>query len=210
MKIENKCNKCFKGRNQTISLECDFCKDYGFNENILCELTRAAQKEKEIFECEAFRPNLTFVGTKEEIKEISQKELNTPQKEIPDKTKWFRAYALQQWEFDPDLIFCELNYHLCIITPKRERLFSNIGGSFIKFSEIFNSIGDLFNGKINLLYMGEDHFHIHIDSPPDYPADEIVNKIITNTEMEILKVFPEYQKNAENIFERNYFIETVG
>jgi hypothetical protein len=28
--------------------------------------------------------------------------------------------------------------------------------------------------------------------------------------MEILKVFPEYQKNAENIFERNYFIETVG
>jgi len=56
----------------------------------------------------------------------------------------------------------------------------------------------------------EDHLHIHIDSPPDYSADEIVNKIIINSEMEILKVFPEYQKNAKNIFVRNYFIETVG
>lgn len=210
MKIENKCNKCFKGHNQTISLECDFCKDYGFNENILCELTRAAQKGNEIFECEAFRPYLTFIGTNEEIKEISPKELNIPQKEIPDRTKWFRAYALQQWEFDPDLIFCELNYHLCIITPKRKRLSLNIGSPFVRFSEIFNSIGDLFNGKINLLFIGADHLHIHIDSPSDYSADEVVNKIITNSEMKILKAFPEYQKNAENIFERNYFIETVG
>ncbi|WP_162532413.1 transposase [Candidatus Scalindua japonica] len=153
---------------------------------------------------------MTFVGTKEAKREISQKELNRPQKEIPDRTKWFRAYALQQWEFDPDMIFCELNYHLCIITPKREKLFSNTEDHFVKFSEIFNSIGDFFHGKINLLFMGEDHLHIHIDSPPDYTADEIVNKIIINSEIEILKVFLEYQKNTENIFIRNYFIETVG
>ncbi|MBZ0109983.1 MAG: transposase [Candidatus Scalindua rubra] len=210
MKIENKCNKCFKGHNQTISLECNFCKDYGFNESILCELARASQKGNELFECEAFRPNLTFVGTKDEKEEIPQEELNRPKKEIPDRTKWFRAYALQQWEFDPGLIFCELNYHLCIITPTREKLFSNTGNHFDKFSEIFNSIGDFFNAKINLLYMSVDHLHIHIDSPPDYPADEIVNKIITNSEAEILKAFPEYQKNIENIFIRNYFIETVG
>jgi len=35
-------------------------------------------------------------------------------------------------------------------------------------------------------------------------------KIITNSEEEILKAFPEYQKNAGNVFVGNYFIETIG
>ncbi len=77
-------------------------------------------------------------------------------------------------------------------------------------ASIFYDIGVLYKSQIQLMGVAGDHVHLFIDSAPEYPADTIVNKIIDDLEREFLKDFPEAKEKHNRIFEKNYFIETLG
>jgi REP element-mobilizing transposase RayT len=59
------------------------------------------------------------------------------------------------------------------------------------------------------LCAGLDHIHLHINSPPDYSADEVVRKIMEFSEPAIKNEFPKLFERKE-IFGKTYFIETIG
>lgn len=202
------CEKCFKHYNPVISGECLLCRDYVFHENILCDLLRSAQDSNNKVECFAYKPNLSVIGENREIYEVIQN--SDKEIELSDRLKWLKAYALQQWKYDPDQIFCNLNFHVCLITKKREKLFEIVQNRLVEISAIFNNAGDRFDGKVSFLCAGSDHIHLHVDSPPDYSADEVVNRIMVFVESAIINDFSELLGDRNEIFERLYFIETIG
>ena len=92
------CKKCFKYYNPVISVNCSFCQKYGFQENILCDLTRIVQNSSEI-ECFAFKPNISVVGKDKEIFEAVPNSDND--KKLSERHKWLKAYAVQQLKSNP-------------------------------------------------------------------------------------------------------------
>jgi REP element-mobilizing transposase RayT len=201
------CNKCFKYHNGTISKVCPLCSDYKFYENILCDLTRSAQQSDNQVECSAFKPNLQVVGEINEIYEVVNEDIKL---DLSERQKWLKAYALQQWRSDPDLIFTKINFHVCLVTVNRENLLERVNKELIEISTIFDHVGDEFGGKVNFLCSGNDHLHIHIDSPPEYSADEVINKVIECSELAVKNEFPDLFSDNENIFAKSYFVETIG
>ncbi len=207
MKQMANCEKCFKFYNPVVSAECTLCRNYVFQENILCDLLRSDQGGSVEIECFAFKPDLSVVGEVKQIHEVvkdSDKEM-----ELSDRQKWLKSYALQQWKFDSDKIFSNLNFHVCLLTKKRERVFGGVTDKLTEISSIFSNSGELFNGKVSLLCVGLDHIHLHIDSPPDYSADEVVRKIIAFSESALKNECLGLLERKE-IFWKTYFIETIA
>jgi len=199
------CEKCFKFHNPVIAVKCPFCRDYSFQENILCDLLRSGNDSNEL-ECFAFKPNLSVIDETEQSHKLND---NEPAK-LSDRHKWLKAYAIQQWKFDSDQIFCEINYHVCLIAKNRNKVFEKMIGQLSEISDMFSKAGEQFKGKVNLLCLGTDHIHIHIDSPPDYSADEVVQKTMAFFETAIKSEFSEFVDNGESLFEKAYFIESIG
>jgi REP element-mobilizing transposase RayT len=201
------CNKCFKQYNQVVSEECNFCRDYVFHENILCDLLRSEQDSDREVKCFAFRPNLSVIGETKQNQDVD-KDCNIDTK-LSNRQKWLKAYSLQQLKFDPDLIFSNLNYHVCLVTNKRERLLKQVMDKLVEISAMYCDAGDQFNGKVSFLCAGFDHIHLHIESPPDHSADEVVNKIIAFSESAMKNQFSEFFI-GKTIFQETYFIESIG
>lgn len=207
--INNICTKCYIHNNQAVIKDCHMCKKLALSENIFCQLTRGGQVEGELFECSAFRPLLILVDKK--IKNNAEpKDKKIEENGIgSDKIKWFKAYAKQQLQINSDIINYKLKYHVCLSTRKREKIFANNTVDINKISSIFNNIGSYFKGvQISLLCLKTDHVHLFIESTPDYSLDEIVNKTIKNSEKDIVNTYSEIFNN--NIWERNYYIESIG
>jgi len=173
----------------------------------LCDLLRSGNKGNKV-ECFAFKPNLSVIGEVEQSPELIEND-NEPVK-LSDRNKWQKAYAIQQWNSDSGQIFCELNYHVCLIAKNRNQIFEKMIDQLSKISDIFSRAGEQFKGNVNLLCLGTDHIHIHIDSPPDYSSDEVVRKIIAFVEGSIKSEFSELISNRESVFEKTYFIESIG
>ena len=55
------CEKCYKFYNSVVSDKCNFCRDYSFNENILCDLLQEEYSSYEV-KCSAFKPSLSVIG----------------------------------------------------------------------------------------------------------------------------------------------------
>ena len=201
------CEKCYKYYNSVVSKECDFCRDCSFNENILCDLLQAEHKSYEV-ECSAFRPNLSVIDKANKKQEIA--EFDNNEATLTDHHKWLKAYAIQQWNYDDSQIFCHLNYHLCLLTDNRNTLIQKLIGDIEKVSVILAKAGDQFKGKVSLLCIGVDHVHLHINSPPDYSADEVVKKMISFLEVEMNSVFQDLFESKQIIFHKTYFIESIG
>jgi hypothetical protein len=72
---------------------CPFCHDVQFPEQVLCDLRREGQSEKQPFRCAAFRPALSVVQHDHtdapHVEEDSADTVN-----MSPKDKWFRAYAV--------------------------------------------------------------------------------------------------------------------
>ena len=205
-KMEN-CENCYKFYNSVISNKCNFCRDYSFNENILCDLLQEEYHSYEV-KCSAFKPNLSVIGEankKHEIPEYDNHEAN-----LNDNHKWLKAYAIQQWKYDDSQILCDLNYHLCLLSKDRNTTVHKLISNLEEVSAIFGKAGDQFDCKASLLCIGADHIHIHINSSPDYSADEVTQKIITFLEVTIKSEFHEIFGDQEKIFQKKYFIETIG
>ena len=125
------------------------------------------------------------------------------------KDKWFRAYAVQQLSFNPDLIDFTIRYHVVLSTRQRVNVFS---------SEHREPMADLVRQAAvpfeqttaHVLWLASDHLHLYIDATPDYSLDEIVHAIRENLEHEMTNLFPALQHNNQPVWERAYFAEGIG
>lgn len=191
------CEKCYKHHNITVLKECIFCKRQSFQEHMFCELLQSAQSGLQSIECFMYKPNLSIAGKTEDSTDIHEE--RTVEYKLSDKQKWLKAFAIQQLNSNPDQVFSDLNFHVCLITKNRERLFSKekIDLSLLSDSDLFSIMA--FSG---------DHAHLYINMSPDNSFDEIVRKVIASLEDTIRDKFPEKAKSA--LFEEAYFAESVG
>jgi len=204
------CKECHRYHKHTGSKGCPICNELFFSESILCDLTRSGQKKNSLFECEAFKPILLRVSKNNNRSDITKKVVDFDSKNSDDKVKWFLAYAKQQLRFDSDRISGKLLYHVCLSTRKRKRLFFDTNRYIEKLTDILENSKSCFYGTVDLLWLGLDHIHLYIESSPDYSIDEIVNRTIEILEKDLFAIFPTIFKNTDCIWERSYFVETIG
>ena len=175
MSIPTLCQACYKHYRSTVVKACPFCRDVQFPEQVLCDLVREGQSEKQPFRCAAFRPALS-VMRHDEIEVSPAEEGSEDTVNMSPKDKWFRAYAVQQLGSNPDLIDFTIRYHVVLSTRQRVKVFS---------SEHREQIADMVRQAAlpfeqttaHVLWLASDHLHLYIDATPDYALDEIVHAI---------------------------------
>ncbi|MFQ5329856.1 MAG: transposase [Thermodesulfobacteriota bacterium] len=204
------CATCYKFHHETITTRCRICKDFKFPENILCELTRAAQAGEAHFECFAFRPQLSIVTDDSPPTEKGKKPPTISHSDFTDKIQWLNAYAQQQFKRDPNHIESKLHYHLCLLTTKRHTFLADEEGCAERLGVAFQRIGGSFQGVAHLLGLGADHLHIYVDASPDYSLDEIGSLILDASEDELDLFLAGREGEERPVLERNYFVETIG
>jgi len=206
--IPTLCQACYKHYCSTVVKVCPFCTDVQFPEQVLCDLVREGQSEKQPFRCGAFRPALSVVRH-DEIEAPSAKESREDTVGMSPKDKWFRAYAVQQLSFNPDLIAFTIRYHVVLSTRQRVNVFA---------SEHRESMADLVRQAAvpfeqttaHVLWLASDHLHLYIDASPDYSLDEIVHTIREYLEHEMVNLFPALPPSNQPCWERAYFAESIG
>src|SRR5215510_6404891 len=115
MNIPTLCHACYTHYRSTVVKVCPFCADVQFPEQVLCDLVREGQSEKQPFRCGAFRPALSVVHHDET--EVLPMEAGSEDTVITfPQDKWFRAYAVQQLSLNPDLIAFTIRYHVVLST----------------------------------------------------------------------------------------------
>ena len=205
MSFPNLCLNCSKYFNQTIVLACESCNRFQFPENILCDLARM-NIEIDTFTCKAFKPKLSVVQKGEKLKSDSNDEF---EKTKTRREKWIVSYILQQHKLKPDQVQFKLQYHLVLLTKNRNPLFSDL--YFQSFSEIFSRATRSYSyTDVDVIWLATDHIHLYLNTTPDYAIDEIIKAIVKNSEFEIINRYPEFQNEYENIWNHEFFVETVG
>jgi len=207
MSIPTLCQACYKHYRSTVVNACPFCDDVQFPEQVLCDLVREDQSEKQPFRCAAFQPALSVVQH-DHTDVAHAEEVPAHTGSMSPKDKWFRAYAVQQLGSNPDLIAFTIRYHVVLSTRQRVNVF---------VSEYRESIADLVRQAAvpfeqttaHVLWLASDHMHLYVDASPDYALDEIVHAIREYLERET-RQFPALQHSNQPIWERTYFAEGIG
>ena len=203
-----RCQRCCKSQGSPIPNNCRLCADLNFSETILCELNRSVQQGGDTFKCDAFRPKLSVVN-RDDTEQSRAEDVSENTEGMSLKEKWFKAYAVQQLEMNPDLIYANLRFHVVVSTTQRIKLFSN--QHVDQIDEIFNQAEFPFdNTNVHLLCLAPDHIHLYVESSPDYSLDEIVHAVMEYSEREIPIQLPELQQNSQLLWERSYFSEGIG
>src|SRR5215475_1990844 len=195
MSIPTLCQACYKHYRSTVVKACPFCDDVQFPEQVLCDLVREGQSEKQPFRCTAFRPALSVVRH-DEIEASPAEEGRADTVNMSPKDKWFRAYAVQQLSLNPDLVDFTIRYHVVFSTRQRDKVFS---------SEHREQMVDMVRQAVlpfeqttaHVLWLASDHLHLYIDATPDYALDEIVHAIREYLEHEIANLFPALKHNNQ-------------
>jgi REP element-mobilizing transposase RayT len=208
MSIPTLCQACYKHYRSTVVKTCPFCRDVQFPEAMLCDLVREGQSEKHAFRCAAFRPALSVVQH-DQTEALHREEGSANTVSMSPKDKWFRAYAVQQLSFNPDLIDFTIRYHIVLCTRQRVNVFS---------SEHREQMADLVRQAVlpfeqttaHVLWLASDHMHLYIDATPDYALDEIVHAIREYLEHEMANLFPALPHSNQPVWERAYFAEGIG
>src|SRR5262249_16426527 len=158
------------------------CVDVQFPEQVLCDLVREGQSEKQPFRCAAFRPALSVVQP-DHTEALHVEEGSEDTMHMSLKDKWFRAYAVQQLSFNPDLIDFTIRYHVVLSTRQRTNVFASehseqiadmVGQATLSFEQT----------TAHVLWLASDHLHLYLDATPDYALDEIVHAIMDDLERE--------------------------
>ena len=208
MSIPTLCQACYTHYRSTVVKACPFCDDVQFPEQVLCDLVRKGQSEKQPFRCMAFQPALAVVRH-DEIEASPAEEGSEDTVNMSPKDKWFRAYAVQQLSFNPDLIDFTIRYHVVLSTRQRTNVF---------FSEHREPMADLVRQAAlpfeqtttHVVWLESDHLHLYIDASPEYALDEIVHTIIDDLERERAHLFPALPPSNQPVWERAYFAESIG
>jgi REP element-mobilizing transposase RayT len=208
MSIPTLCQACYKNYRSTVVKACPFCRDVQCPEQVLCDLVREGQSEKQSFRCAAFLPALSVVHHDET--EVSPMEEGSEDAvSMSPKDKWFRAYAVQQLSFHPELIAFTIRYHVVLSIRQRVNVFS---------SEHHEQIADIVRQAAvpfeqttaHVLWLASDHLHLYIDATPDYALDEIVHAIRECLEQAMANLLPALQHSNQPVWERAYFAESIG
>jgi REP element-mobilizing transposase RayT len=202
------CQACYKHYRSTVVKVCPFCDDVQFPEQVLCDLVREGQSEKQPFRCGAFRPALSVVHH-DEIEALLTEDVSEDTAHMSPKDKWFRAYTVQQLSLHPDLIAFTIRYHVVFSTRQRTNVFS---------SEHREPMADMVRQAAvpfeqttaHVVWLASDHLHLYIDASPDYALDEIVHAIREYLEHEMAHLFPALQHSHQPCWERAYFAESIG
>jgi REP element-mobilizing transposase RayT len=208
MSIPTFCQAYHQYHHATVVKTCPFCADVQFPEQVLCDLVREGQSDKQPFRCAAFRPALSVVRH-DEIEASPAEEGSEDTGSMSPKDKWFRAYAGQQLGSNPDLIAFTIRYHVVLSTRQRVQYFS---------SEHREPMADLVRQAAvpfeqttaPLLWLASDHLHLYIDATPDYSLDEIVHAIMDDLERERANLFPALPHSHQPVWKRAYFAESIG
>src|SRR5712691_6914440 len=127
MSIPTLCQACYKHYRSTVVKACPFCDDVHFPEEILCDLVRAGQSEKQLFRCAAFQPALSVVQH-DQTEALHTEEGSEDTVNMSSKDKWFRAYAVQQLSLHPNLSDFTIRYHVVLSTRQRVNVISREHG----------------------------------------------------------------------------------
>jgi REP element-mobilizing transposase RayT len=208
MCIPTLCQACYKHYRSTVVKVCSFCDDVQFPEQVLCDLVREGQSEKQPFRCAAFRPALSVVQH-DQTKARHMEEDSADTVNMSPKDKWFQAYAVQQLSLNPDLIDFTIRYHVVLSTRQRTNVFA---------SEHSETMADMVRQAalpfeqttVHVLWLASDHLHLYIDATPDYALDEIVHAIREYLEHAMTHLFPVLQPSNQPVWERAYFAEGIG
>jgi REP element-mobilizing transposase RayT len=208
MSIPTLCQACYKHYRSTVVKACPFCDDAHFPEQVLCDLVREGQSEKQPFRCAAFRPALSVVRH-DEIEARPMEEGNEDTAKMSPKDKWFRAYAVQQLSLSPDLVDFTIRYHVVLSTRQRTNVFSREHRE--PMAELVRQAALPFEQTTaHVLWLASDHLHLYIDASPDYSLDEIVHAIREYLEHEMANLFPALPHSNQPVWERAYFAEGIG
>jgi len=208
MSIPDLCQACYKHYRSTVVKACPFCRDVQFPEQVLCDLVREGQSEKQPFRCAAFRPALSVVRH-DEIEASPAEEGNEDTESMSPKDKWFRAYAVQQLSLHPDLIDFTIRYHVVLSTRQRVNVFASEHREQI--ADMVRQAAFAFEQTIaHVLWLASDHMHLYIDATPDYALDEIVHAIREHLEHAMTRLLPALQHSHQPVWERAYFAEGIG
>ena len=202
------CQACFKRYRSTVVKTCPFCADVQFPEQVLCDLVREGQSEKQPFRCAAFRPALSVVQpnpTEAPPLEVGSEDTAN----MSPQDKWFRAYTVQQLSLNPDLIAFTIRYHVVLSTRQRVNIFSREHRAQI--ADLVRQAAVPFeHTTAHVLWLASDHLHLYIDASPEYALDEIVHAILDDLERERAHLFPASPPSTQPVWERAYFAESIG
>ena len=208
MSIPTLCQACYTYYRSTVVKACPFCRDVQFPEQVLCDLVREGQSEKQPFRCAAFRPALSVVQP-DHTEALHREEGSANTVSMSPKDKWFRAYAVQQLNFNPDLIDFTIRYHVVLSTRQRVNVFSRAHGE--PMADLVRQAAVPFEQTtVYVLWLASDHLHLYIDASPDYALDEIVHAIREHLEHAMTHLFPALQPSNQPVWERAYFAEGIG
>ena len=208
MSIPTLCQACYKHYRSTVVKVCPFCRDVQFPEQVLCDLVRERQSEKQPFRCAAFRPALSVVRH-DEIEASPAEEDSEDTVNMSPKDKWFRAYAVQQLSFHPDLIAFTIRYHVVFSTRQRTNVFASEHGELIA-DLVRQAVLPFEQTTAHIVWLAADHLHLYIDASPEYALDEIVHAIREYLEHEMVNLFPALPHSNQPVWERAYFAESIG
>src|SRR5262249_11957266 len=208
MSIPTLCQACYTHYRSTVVKACPFCRDAQFPEQVLCDLVREGQSEKQPFRCGAFRPALSVVRH-DEIEARHMEEGSEDTVSMSPKDKWFRAYAVQQLSLNPDLIAFTIRYHVVFSTRQRVNIFSR--EHHAQIADLVRQAAVPFeHTTAHVLWLASDHLHLYIDASPEYALDEIVHAILDDLERERANLFPALPPSNQPVWERAYFAESIG
>jgi REP element-mobilizing transposase RayT len=204
------CDQCHWQENEKPFKGCDFCMRLDFPEDILCSIVRNGCDDGILLECNAYKPKLSIASPNQQsplIIENNEIEGNT----LSNKEKYFIALSKQKLNSNPDEIYFNLQFHVCLVTKKREAIFLSKNNCLEEIITIFNKIETMFDStEIEVLHINSDHIHLYVNTSPDYSFDEIADKIINVSEKEITTLYPELMRKDSAIWEVGYFAETIG
>src|SRR5215510_13510247 len=208
MSIPTLCHACYAHYRSTVVKVCPFCRDVQFSEQVLCDLVREGQNEKQPFRCAAFRPALSVVRH-DEIEALHTEEGSEDTVNMSPKDKWFRAYAVQQLSLHPDLIDFTIRYHVVLSTRQRVNVFTSEHGE--SMADLVRQAALPFEQTTaHVVWLASDHLHLYIDASPDYSLDEIVHATREYLEHAMTHLFPALQHSNQPVWERAYFAESIG
>jgi len=214
-----KCQQCATSTVSSIHNNCRFCRDIGFQEEVLCYLNQCIQGPAD-FKCHAFQPLLKLVdssGTKE-MNLIARSNKSLKAESITgflqaDKIRFRRALALQKLHSDPEGVFLDIRYHFAWNVTHRQPVF-NLDNDIPNFvNDALSNYNELVGSFVSLLRLAPDHIHVHVDSDGERSVEAMVQDIKRFSGNAILRRFVGIKEKVDKnigIWDAAYFSETIG
>ena len=215
-KIENdftelysKCLSCHKSRPDIIDKNCNFCRDSGFQEAVLCDLNRSVQNP-EAFECHAFRPLLKLAGSDDlSLRKLAPETIKESLLDFQSGS-YRKPHALQRLKRNPDEEIACLKYHLVWNTVQRKPFFKDIGKVAGKLYLLFEDAGAESDVITSIISLSADHIHLYLESDGERSVDSLIKEIKSYSRRRLLSEFGKLFDKRTDIWDDTYFVETMS